>query len=230
MSQSVFAGMTNYQEQSVIDIKDDIVSWIELSKRIKTHFIETMSELKETGYWRKVPCGFASFCEGVPTICDTFCHDFEIIIKSIENDCISNREIQLMRNIYKCAWENEEYSWRSYKDENDIYWKDYGNQEFRKIETLYGDGRDFFVTLKDVNNAMVRLEDYVKPDGTVVNKIEDNSIHIGDGNEINNSPIGSTITNNLEKNSLFKKHMWEIISGIIVGVAVVAICIWFGLK
>lgn len=230
MSQSFIAGMTNYEEQSITDIKNDIVIWIEYSKKIKDHFIETISELKETGYWRKVPFGFAGFCESIPKICDTFCYDFEIIIKAIDADCISKREIQLMRNIYKCARDNEEFSWRTFKDKNDGYWHEYGNEEFQKVETLYGDGRDFFVTLKDVSNAVARMEDYMKPESTVVNNIEDKSIHIGDSNKIKNSPIGSTVTNEPKKESFFKKYMWQIISGIVVGVAVAAICLWLGLK
>lgn len=68
MSQSFIAGMANYEEQTISDIKSDILRWIEYSKKIKAHFIETISELKETGYWRKVPVGFAAFCESIPKI------------------------------------------------------------------------------------------------------------------------------------------------------------------
>lgn len=230
MSQSFIAGMTNYEEQSIIDIKSDIVIWIEYSKKIKVYFIETISALKTTGYWRKVPFGFAGFCESIPKICDTFCHDFEIIIKAIDADSISKREILLMRNIYKCARDNEEFCWKTFKDKNDGYWHEYDNKEFQKVETLYGGGRDFFVTLKDVSNAVARMEDYMKPESTVVNNIEDKSINIGDGNKIKNSPIGNTVTNKDQKESFFKKHVWKIISGIIVGVAIAAICAWLGLK
>lgn len=135
-----------------------------------------------------------------------------------------------MRNIYKCVRDNEEFSWRTFKDKNDGYWHEYGNEEFQKVETLYGDGRDFFVTLKDVSNAVTRMEDYMKPENTVVNNIEDKSIHIGDSNKIRNSSIGNTVTNKLKKESFFKKYMWQIFSGIVVGVAVAAICLWLGLK
>lgn len=230
MSQSFIAGMTNYEEQSISDIKNDILRWIEYSKKIKAHFIETISELKETDYWRKVPVGFADFCESIPKICDTFCYDFEIIIKAIDADCISKREIQLMKNIYKCVRDNEEFSWRTFKDKNDGYWHEYGNKEFQKVETLYGEGRDFFVTLKDVGNAVARIEDYMKPENIVVNNIEDKSIHIGDSNKIKNSPIGNTVTNQPKKESFFKKCMLQIISGIVVSVAAAAICLWLGLK
>lgn len=230
MAQSFIAGMTNYGEQTIEDIKKDILDWIEYSKRVKVLFVETIIELKTTGYWKKVPFGFACFCEDISKICDTFCHDFEIVIEAIDKDNITKREISLMRNIYNCARENEEFSWKTYKDKNDGYWKEYGNAEFEKVETLYGRGRDFFVTLKDVANAVARMEDYMKTESTVINNIENKSIHIGDGNKINNSPIGNTITNETQKESFFKKYIWGIISGIIVSVVATVILVWLGLK
>ena len=84
--------------------------------------------------------------------------------------------------------------------------------------------------MKDVSNAVARMEDYMKSESTVVNNIEDKSIHIGDNNKIKNSPIGSTITNGSKKESFFKKYIWQIISGIVVGIIVAAICVWLGLK
>ena len=35
MSQSFIAGMTNYEEQSITDIKNDIIVWIKYSNEIK---------------------------------------------------------------------------------------------------------------------------------------------------------------------------------------------------
>lgn len=230
MSQSFIAGMTNYEEQSITDIKNDIIVWIKYSNEIKAHFIKTILDLKTTGYWTKVPFGFASFCESIPKICETFCHDFEIIVKAIDEDNISKREILLMQNIYKCARENEEFSWRTFKDKNDEYWHEYGNKEFQKVESLYADGRDFFVTLKDVSNAVARMEDYMKTESKVINNIEDKSIHIEGSNKIKNTSIGNTITAGVEQEGFLKKSMWKIIPGIVVGVLVAVICAWLGLK
>lgn len=47
MSQSLFAGMTNYDEQSISDIRDDIIRWRKDSQDIKQYFEETISELKK---------------------------------------------------------------------------------------------------------------------------------------------------------------------------------------
>ena len=42
MSQGLFAGFTKYSEQSISDIKEDIIRWIDYSERIKKEFQSTM--------------------------------------------------------------------------------------------------------------------------------------------------------------------------------------------
>ena len=120
MAQGLIAGATNYDEQSILDIKSDIENWISYSFKIRNFFETTIEELKIQDYWdSKVPYNFQTFCIGVPKICETFCSDFEIILDSIKNDRITQREINLMKKIYKVSKENEEYSWKSFKDKND---------------------------------------------------------------------------------------------------------------
>lgn len=244
MSQSLFAGMTNYDEQSISDIRDDIIRWRKYSQDIKQYFEETISELKKTGYWNKVPFDFACFCESIPMICDTFYRDFNIILSAIDSDSISKRELSLMKNIYSCSYENERLSWKTFKNRDDGPWKKYGNPEFTKVKNLYEKSRDFFVTLKDVGNATARMEDYVKPHNNIVNNIEDKSIHIGnsntiessqignigDSNTIENSQIRNNVTEKAHKESFFQKYTGEIIAGIIITVVGAVICTWLGLN
>ncbi len=236
MAQSFIAGGTNYSEQSINDIKNDIESWISLCRRIKALFGNTIEELKEQNYWdQNVATNFKAFCYSVPQICDTFCSDFEIILKAIEDDKITSREIALMRNIYKVSVENEEYSWKSFKGQDGGYrWHDYGNPLFEKVEELYGRGRDFFVTLRDVSNAVARMEDYMKKEKTVIdNSVHtDNSITIGDGNKIKKSVVGNgnTMETPKKESSFWEKFGLPLVITIIGGVAVAALCIWLGLK
>ena len=233
MAQSFIAGGTNYSEQSINDIKSDIEFWISLCKRIKAMFERTMAELKTQNYWdQNVAVNFKGFCYNVPRICDTFCADFEIVLKSIENDKITSREIALMRNIYEVSVENEEYSWKSFRC-NDERWHDYGNLLFEKVEELYEQGRDFFVTLRDVSNAVSRMEDYMKEEKTVVNSsYTDNSITVGSGAKIKKSILGhaNTAETPREKSSFWEKFGLPLVITIIGGVAVAALCIWLGLK
>ena len=77
-----------------------------------------------------------------------------------------------------------------------------------------------------------------KGSSSVIHKAEtyvDNSVHIGDGNNIIGSAIGqnNSVTNGVEKSkeeSLFAKISWKIIVPIIVIVVGAAICAWLGLK
>jgi hypothetical protein len=89
----------------------------------------------------------------------TYLEDFCIIVKSIEEDRITQRDVLLLKKIGTKASEfNREYG-RTYKE--DYEWKEYGNPDFKVAENLYGDGRDYFVTLQDASNASSRLEDYI---------------------------------------------------------------------
>ena len=221
MAQSLFAGMTNYSEQTIFDIKMDIEKWIEYSQKVKDLFQSTIDELKAEKYWdAKVPFGFQAFCLNVGTVCDTFITDFRIILSSIKDDNITKREIELMQNIYRVACEKEDESWQSFKNfDEDGHWHEYGDPLFEKVENLYGESRDYFVTLRDVSNAAARMENYMKDEIKIQNNT-DNSIHIGDNNKISKSNISTG--QQKKKESWIKKWWWTfvvpIVAGVIVGI------------
>lgn len=223
MTQGFIAGCTNYQEQTLEDIRSDIEWWIKYSKQTQIDFLETIDLLKAANYWREcVPFDFRIFCESIPNVCGTIINDLNIVLKDIDENQISSGTIKLMNNVCKIASTNEKRSWETYK--NDSQWKDYDDRNFRSAEALYADGRDFFVTLIDVGNAAARMEDYMKP-----NKSIDNSIHIGNGNKIKKSIIGHN-NGQEKKEGTLSKIIWKIIAPIVVGVAIAAICLWLGLK
>lgn len=240
MTQALIPGSTNYGEQTLSDIQKDIESWINYTKKVKNLFETTILQLSQSGYWyKKVPFSFKGFCQTVPTICDTFITDFNIILNDMYEDNITKRTIKLMQNIARVTSENEELSWRTYKEERQ--WKEYGEKEFCMAEELYNKGRDFFVALIDVGNAASRMEDYLTEEkksivvqGNVDNSTHvesvDNSINIGNGNEIKNSKIGGSTIEIKEsvKESWWKKS-WKyviiplavaIIAGIVVAIIV----------
>ena len=130
-----------------------------MSQEISEIFTSTIIELKNNGYWQEtVPFNFRIFCENVPNICRTFISDFKKILDDIEQGKILKTTIKLMENIYRVSVENEERSWKTFKDDHD--WHVYSNKNFQAAEKLYQEGRDFFVTLRDVSNATARMEDY----------------------------------------------------------------------
>lgn len=236
MTQGLFAGCTNYGSQTLSDIKIDVESWKKYTLNIKILFEENILQLSKGGYWNsKVPFNFRIFCEAVPKICDTFMSDFAIILKDIDNNNITKRTINLMCNIASIAHDNEEQSWRTYKE--DSHWKEYGEANFKLAEELYSQGRDFFVSLFDVGNAAARMEDYItcENETTVVNNINnniDNSIKIGNNNKIKSSHIDKS--NTINKSQKENKALWKIVVPIIVSaiacVVGTAICVWLGLK
>lgn len=234
MAQGLGAGFTSYQGQTKDDIASDILRWLDFSKNIKKLFEDYVAELRRVDYWKNVPYSFRSYCEGVPTVCSTFIHDFDIILKDIQADQITARSIKLLRNIFDVAKDYEEQSWRTYKE--DESWHEYGESNFVKAEKLYCEGRDFFCTLFDVGNAVARLEDYMKEEKQEIHNDysthSDNSIHIGNDNKITDSQIGSNNkkSNKDGKEPLRSKVFWKIFIPIVVGVAILAIGLWLGLS
>lgn len=183
MSQGLFAGGTDYQNQSLDDIRKDIEKWVNYSQSIENFFEEHIQSLKKIGYWiENVPFNFRVWCEKVIQICRTITSDFNLILIDIKDGCISLKTINLMNNIGKMSHENYNDFRKAYKE--DSIWKDYGNNLFKEVEELYAKASDFFATLWDVNNASYRLKDYMSDITQQVN------INIGDNNIIKASNIG----------------------------------------
>jgi len=78
-----------------------------------------------------------------------------------------------------------------------------------------------------------------KPKETIVMKVEDNSVHIGNNNSISNSVVGSKNTTETEqknelpenkKESFLSKTFWQFVVPIVAGIIVVALAVWLGLQ
>lgn len=222
MSQGLFAGFTNYSEQSISDIKKDITRWIDYSERIKKEFQSTIDNLTKSGYWDYVPYDYSSFCEEIPALCDTFIADFNIVLSAISEDKITQREITLMENIHNVVRQKERELVSAYKG-GDTLWHNYGDNNFAQAEALYKHVRDYFVTLFDVDNAAGRMEHYMRDGAIVDNSVHaENSVVIGNGNEIGDATISTNI-NSTEKGTLkwLSEHIWlPTITAIIAGVVV----------
>ena len=168
MTQGIIAGMTDYSDQNLSDIAEDISSWIEYCEKTKEKFESNIAAIKKEGLWEStVPYDFQNFCLNLPETCETYIHDFKIVLKSVEIDCITQREIKLMRNLWEKAHENERWCVEAYKYSEPDGWCDFGTPEFEKIEELYAKGRDFYVTMFDTGNVAARMEDYMKKDNVV---------------------------------------------------------------
>ena len=229
MSQGIFAGMTDYSDQSLSDVANDIRKWIKYCDSIKIKCESNIAAIKKEGLWEStVPYEFRNFCLNMPIVCDTYIHDFKIVLKSIESDNITQREINLIRNLYNKAHENEKWCMEAYKHSEPRGWCKFGTPEFEKIEELYSAGRDFYVTFFDLSNLVARMEDYMKKDTVVDSSTHiDQSIHLCDQVNLEISGKNNQIGNNFNKDA--KQSIWEkfhipLLVTIIGGVIVAAIC------
>ena len=94
-----------------------------------------------------------------------------MVKKSIEQNCITEKEVNLLNKIGIEAMRfNRDYG-RTYKENTS--WHDHGDPDFIKIEKIYKEGRDFFITMQDAANAAKRLKDYMGK-GQIIN----NSLNI----------------------------------------------------
>ena len=54
MAQGLFGGATSYEEQSLSDIKLDVLKWIGYTKQIQDEMNTRLQKAKESGFWSKV--------------------------------------------------------------------------------------------------------------------------------------------------------------------------------
>ena len=159
MAQGLIGGATSYEEQSLRDILDDVVDWIFYTENRKSFLSQEQQKLVSREYWDIIPFDFQMTVISSIAFCDTIIHDLNIVKNAIETNSITQREVNLLKNIgIKAREYNCEYP-RTFRDNR--LWHDYNNPDFRVAENIYGRGRDFFVTLQDAANAAYRLGDYM---------------------------------------------------------------------
>lgn len=210
MAQGLIGGATSYEEQSLKDILEDINRWVEYTEEISLEINKGITKLKESNFWNKVYFNFQMTLLSSLTCQESYLHDFSIIIKAIQQDKITEREVRLLRHIGKKAIEfNHEYG-RTFKEEFD--WRDYGNPDFTVAEDLYADGRDYFVTLQDATNAAARLNDYISTlPNVTTNNI--NQTVPGSGNIITGINYGEIKYNEINKD-IFSEEISQAINEI----------------
>lgn len=191
MAQGIFGGATSYEEQSLQDILDDIIGWIQYTTERKEFILAQKSIVEKSGFWEKIAFDFQMTILTTLTYFDTILYDLNLIKLSLEENHITEKEVNLLRNIgIKSNSYNTEYG-RTYREDK-RYWHEYGNPAFKEVEKIYGKGRDYFVTMQDACNAAARLEDYMEK-GQVVN----NTLSIQgsvSGSQIQQGTMNSTQT------------------------------------
>lgn len=186
MAQSLFAGATEYEHQSLEDILTDIENWIELINKTKSICTVNIRELKETNYWNMVYDDFKISITRALNHFDTVISDIKRISTGIKNDNIKSVHIKLLQQITKQSSENEKYISKSWHSTD--RWKEYGNSNFIKVELLYTEIKGTVCTLLDASNMAMRLKDYMGDETQMKNQF----IFNGD---VSQSNIGNTNSN-----------------------------------
>lgn len=228
MSQGFIAGGTSYENQSLSDIIHDIHYWIKYSKEIITFFEKQIEEINQTDFINKIPFDYLLFIQQIPKICRTNIDDFNRVLNAIETHTLTRKKIEMFCKIGKRAHTNSDNNRYLFKCSNDGNWHDYSNNDFYKVEDLYAKFEDYCATLWDVTNAAHRLQDYIDTHKEITTmKYEDKSIHIGDGNKIENTNFNSEVNNSSSPENIFFKNLfWKLIVPILVGVIVAVICFY----
>lgn len=240
MAQGFIAGMTNYENQSLADISEDITRWITYSEKTKNDINELLSKLKDTAFYSHVPYDYKAMIHEMPQICQTNIDDFKRTLEAIQARALTQGNVDLFWKIGTRAVENGNDNKKYYKSRDDGYWHDYGNPEFKMVEDIYAMFGDYCATLWDVTNAASRLKDYIDiPKEVTAMKYENNSVNIGNNNRINSSVIGSKNSAEIEqeiavpegnKESLASKIKWQIVVPIVVGLIIAAIAFYLGIN
>lgn len=174
MAQSIFGGMTSYDEQSLPQILENINFWIEYTNNIKKFIEDKKTILVQNSFWNKIPYNFSVTINSTIMYTDTILSDLNIVKKAIESNLITEKEIILLNKIgIKAIEYNHEYG-KNYKENYE--WRDYGNKDFEPAEEIYEQGRDYFVTMQDCANASHRLEDYMEKSQVVSNTLNLNNV------------------------------------------------------
>lgn len=185
MAKGLFGGMTDYSHQSFKDIIQDLES----EQRNVTAFLEQIEAnfriVKDNGFWDDhVPSSFKAivlYCIKHYKTTQEELSDIpqEIQIEVREHHCkrlerIANVADEINMNIGK-IWHNQ------YNN------KDYSNDNFRIVESIYDDSRDMAVALLDISNINSRLKDFIGKTEIRMNKNKNIS-------DISNSNFGNNTT------------------------------------
>lgn len=185
--------MTDYSYQTLLDIKEDLKKYVNYAEKTKKLFNKNIEILKkDTNYYDIISINFKIFINGVPKICESIINDINLILSEISDTSASKKSITLLKNLYFITKEQEEFSWQSYKEPVNDKCKKYGYDNFKIVEMLYCEGRDFFISFSDVSNMISRISMYLETDTKVENNININAKNIKKSNIANQQTNNQT--------------------------------------
>jgi len=159
MAKGLFGGMTDYSHQSFSDIISDLNEEKERTIDFKNGIQENIEILTKNSYWtKKVPFDFKNIIAYSLKHYNTAISEFNDIAKDLNTE-VKEHHIKRLNKIAKVAQEINVDIGKIWH--NNYLNKEYGNDDFYKVESIYGDTRDMAVNLLDTANIADRLEDYL---------------------------------------------------------------------
>ncbi|MEQ6118670.1 hypothetical protein [Reichenbachiella sp. MALMAid0571] len=159
MAKGLLAGMTDYNHQSFEDILGDLKKERQNAAAFKNKIQQNIDILTKNGYWaNSVPFDFRNIVAYAMTHFNTVISELTDMENDLQNE-VQQNHLKRLRKISTVAQENNIAIGKIWHQQYDN--KDYENDDFRKVESVYCDTRDMAVNLLDVENIAERLEDYI---------------------------------------------------------------------
>lgn len=99
MAQGIIRGATSYEEQSLQDILDDIVGWIQYTTDKKAFILAQKSIVEKSGFWDKIAFDFQMTVLSTISYFDTIIFDLNVVKTAFIQNRITEKEVKLLRNI-----------------------------------------------------------------------------------------------------------------------------------
>ena len=199
-----FGKTTSYEELSIKDIKNDIDTWIGYTPFIENFIMEAIKIIPINIFWNETSYKFQNIIEKTTFYFKTIQHDLKIIKSAIDNNCITQKEVTLLRNIgVNSSKYNQEFSKTPEARKN---WSKCENPYMMNIKQLYSECRKFFISVQYFEYAADRLEDYMEK-GQVINNNTMNFSAPITGSQIQQGTINSSLTMTIENNFDYDKVM-----------------------
>lgn len=219
MAQSIFAGGTSYDHQTLEDINEDIKKWIQYTIDSRDKIKELRGVLENSSYWEETPYDFVLLLNSTDLCFETIISDLKSIDDAIGNVLVSNKEVKLLENIGRLS-EKFEKRYGNVKVRAFTH-RIYSEEGFEPVVKIYKEGRDLFLTLLDASNAAIRLNDFVADQPLNILNITGN---------VSNSNLQQGTTNSIKvtrktphNEKWHERLFWYLIIPIVGGVIVIII-------
>lgn len=159
MAESIFGGMTDYNNQSFDDILKALDNKRKQTILFRDEIIKNKCILETNLYWNNnVPLNFRCQVAYAIDHFDNVISEIDDILKDIKYE-VKKHHIKRLEKLSTIAQSINVDIGRIWNQEYDD--QDYDNPDFKIVEQIYCDTRDMAVNLLDVSNISKRLNDYV---------------------------------------------------------------------